>query len=112
MGGTSTSGPFIASLVARLNAARLAVRKPTMGFINPWLYAVANATVGLYDVLTGDNCDMDPPNAYSVTKADVEDSNWRSQCNSTYGWLASAGWDPVTGLGTPNYKLLEALALE
>jgi len=27
------------------------------------------------------------------------------------GFSATKGWDPVTGLGTPNYKLLEALAL-
>jgi tripeptidyl-peptidase-1 len=36
-GGTSASAPFWAAMIARLNAARLAVGKPTMGFIHPFL---------------------------------------------------------------------------
>lgn len=83
-GGTSTSGPFVASLVAKLNAARAAKGQGSMGFINPWLYStVANATGALYDVTSGDN----------------------------KGYFAYAGWDAVTGLGTPNYAILESLAL-
>merc|ERR1711918_75952 len=37
-GGTSASSPLIASLIAKLNAARLANGQGTMGFMNPWLY--------------------------------------------------------------------------
>merc|ERR1711964_527948 len=40
MAGTSTSAPFVASLVAKLNAARLDSGLSTMGFMNPWLYTV------------------------------------------------------------------------
>jgi len=29
----------------------------------------------------------------------------------TDGFYASVGWDPVTGLGTPNYLKMEALFL-
>ena len=36
-GGTSASAPFWAAMIARLNAARLAAGKPTMGFIHPFL---------------------------------------------------------------------------
>merc|ERR1712232_1463398 len=85
MAGTSTSCPFIASLVAKINAKRLAGGKGTMGYMNPWLYATwANVSAALYDVTSGDN----------------------------KGFYAYKGWDAVTGLGTPNYALLEKLALE
>lgn len=91
--GTSTSGPFIASLVAKLNAARLSKGQSTMGHISPWLYTkAANAAGAFYDVTTGSN------SADGQSKGGV--------------WYATKGWDPVTGLGTPNYKVLEQLALE
>jgi hypothetical protein len=53
-----------------------------MGFVNPFLYstAAANATA-LYDVITGDNCDTDPPN--------VDANDNERTCNSTYGYLAT-----------------------
>lgn len=79
-GGTSASAPLWAALVARLNQA-LGVR---CGFLNPTLYARAGAgAAGVFnDVVRGDN------GAYT----------------------AVVGWDPCTGLGTPNgTKLLEAL---
>jgi tripeptidyl-peptidase-1 len=92
--GTSTSGPFIASLVAKLNAARLGKGKGTMGLLTPWLYSQVYSRAGaLRDVTEG--CNAANPN----------------QIGSTTGWFAAAGWDPVTGLGTPNYRLLEELAL-
>jgi tripeptidyl-peptidase-1 len=105
------------SQVAKLNAARLAAGKATMGFINPWLYASANAG-SVYDVTAGDNCDTDPPNSRSkafdgaVGAAVAAASGGGGDgCNSTYGYLATVGWDPVTGLGTPNYEALERIAL-
>merc|ERR550537_1399502 len=89
--GTSTSAPFVASLIARLNAARLAKGQGTMGYMHQWLYSKASASPGaLYDVTEGSN---------------------NANGNSGRGFSATKGWDPVTGLGTPNYKLLEALAL-
>ena len=106
MGGTSTSGPFIGSLVAKLNAARLAKGKGTMGFLNPWLYsAAANASTAIYDVTTGDNCDHDPPNIAGLLAPPAP-------ANLSFGYLAYAGWDPATGLGTPNYNVLEQIALQ
>jgi len=92
--GTSTSGPFIASLVAKLNAARLSKGKGTMGLLTPWLYSKAHSRTGsLRDVTKG--CNGANPNG----------------SGGTSGWCAAAGWDPVTGLGAPNYGLLEELAL-
>lgn len=49
VGGTSAVAPFLAALVARINA-----RLPSpLGFLNPLLYAVPSTA--LYDVQTGDN---------------------------------------------------------
>ncbi|KAI0471592.1 peptidase S8/S53 domain-containing protein [Xylariaceae sp. FL0804] len=81
-GGTSASSPIFAALVNRINEERLAAGKAPVGFVNPTLYA--NPDV-LNDIVTGTNpgCDTD-------------------------GFSCAVGWDPVTGLGTPNYpKMLE-----
>ncbi|MCJ1311870.1 hypothetical protein MMC25_005543 [Agyrium rufum] len=84
-GGTSASSPIFASVVTRLNAERLLANKTTIGFINPALYA--NPTV-LNDITNGTN-----PNC---------DSN---------GFPAVTGWDPSSGLGTPNYPKMLAYFL-
>lgn len=81
-GGTSASTPIFASIVNRINEERLAKGKKTVGFMNPVLYA--NPQV-LNDITNGTN----------------------PGCG-TVGFSAVKGWDPVTGLGTPNYpKMLE-----
>jgi tripeptidyl-peptidase-1 len=55
-----------------------------LGFLNPWLYS--QGFVGLNDITSGSNpgCDTD-------------------------GFTAGVGWDPVTGLGTPNFGKLQAI---
>jgi tripeptidyl-peptidase-1 len=81
--GTSAATPIFASIVSLLNDELIAAGKSTLGFINPLLYANAGA---LNDITRGDN----------------------PGCN-TNGFSASSGWDPVTGLGTPNYPALKSL---
>ncbi|KAE8419834.1 peptidase S8/S53 domain-containing protein [Aspergillus pseudocaelatus] len=82
VGGTSAAAPVFAALLTRINEERLAAGKKTVGFVNPVLYA--NPEV-FFDVTKGSN-----------------------QGCGTDGFPAAKGWDPVTGLGTPNYpKLLE-----
>jgi tripeptidyl-peptidase-1 len=89
--GTSTSAPFIASLIAKLNAKRLAAGMGTMGFLNPWLYSAVKTSGALFDVTEGSNS---------------------AKGNGGGGiFYCAKGWDPVTGLGTPNYEVLEKLAL-
>ncbi|KAF8855369.1 subtilisin-like protein [Acephala macrosclerotiorum] len=83
VGGTSAAAPLFASLLNRINEERLAARKSTVGFVNPTLYA--NPQV-LHDITQGNN----------------------PGCN-TNGFPASTGWDPVTGLGTPNYPAMLSL---
>ncbi|KUJ16192.1 subtilisin-like protein [Mollisia scopiformis] len=80
IGGTSAAAPLVASLLTRINEERIAAGKSTVGFVNPTLYA--NPQV-LHDITQGDN----------------------PGCN-TNGFSASTGWDPVTGLGTPNYPAM------
>ena len=83
--GTSCSCPTFAGIVALLNDKRLQAGKPVLGFLNPWLYAHASA---FNDVTSGNN----------------------PGCG-TEGFYACEGWDPVTGLGTPNYPALLQAAL-
>merc|ERR1712232_230055 len=87
--GTSASAPSFAGMVSTLNARRMAAGLTTLGFLNPLLYA--NPDV-FNDITIGDN-----------------------RCASR-GWLccggyeATEGWDPVTGLGTPDFRKLEQAA--
>ncbi|KAF2232319.1 subtilisin-like protein [Viridothelium virens] len=80
--GTSASSPTFGSVITLINGQRFDAGKSSVGFLNPTLYA--NSSV-LNDITEGDN----------------------PGC-ATSGFQAQPGWDPVTGLGTPNYpKLLE-----
>jgi tripeptidyl-peptidase-1 len=74
--GTSASTPATASIVSLLNDARLAAGKPPLGFLNPWLYLVAHKAFN--DVTSGSALGC-----------------------GTSGFPAVAGWDAVTGWGTP-----------
>jgi subtilase family serine protease len=82
VGGTSVSSPTFAGVVAiadQINGAPL-------GFLNPALYKIganpARYANDFFDVTTGNNDQFQTP----------QDPNY----------AATAGWDPVTGLGTPN----------
>ena len=73
-------------MISLLNDARMDAGLPTLGFLNPWLYA--QGFEGLNDIVGGSN----------------------PGCG-TNGFTAVKGWDPVTGLGTPNFGLLKDLVL-
>ncbi|KAF7329705.1 Family S53 protease-like protein [Mycena kentingensis (nom. inval.)] len=86
--GTSASTPVFASVIALLNDELLAAGKPPLGFLNPFLYS-AEGRAALNDVTVGKNPGCGTP-----------------------GFNATAGWDPASGLGTPNYaKLRVAVGL-
>lgn len=87
VGGTSASCPITAGLISLLNNERLAAGKPTLGFLNPWIYQTAiKSQNAFYDVTQGNNAYMCCP-----------------------GFYCSAGYDPVTGVGTPNYEVLRTM---
>ncbi|CAL1707451.1 unnamed protein product [Somion occarium] len=82
--GTSCSSPIFASIISLINDRLIAAGKSPLGFLNPFLYANPGA---FNDITTGSN----------------------PGCN-TNGFPATTGWDPVTGLGTPNFPSLLAAA--
>lgn len=126
-GGTSASSPTFAGVVAMLNGRssllelficrhrstvlaftllcifsfatdlRLQKGNPPLGFLNPFLYKNSAA---FNDMTAGDTC-----------------GNWTKGCNCTAdeswtrGFPAVKGWDPSSGLGTPDYLKLKAAVL-
>lgn len=83
MEGTSVSTPVFVGLITRINSFRLNAGKKPVGFINPTLYQHPEV---FDDVTVGNN----------------------PGCN-TAGFSAVEGWDPITGLGTPNYSKLKEI---
>ncbi|KAF8263397.1 peptidase S8/S53 domain-containing protein [Lactarius quietus] len=85
MHGTSCSTPTVAGIISLLNDHLISKGKPPLGFLNPWLYSKGLA--GFNDITSGSNpgCGTD-------------------------GFSAIVGWDPVTGLGTPDFiKLMKII---
>lgn len=83
--GSSLASPLFASVFTLINEERLAIGKGPIGFVNPVLYKNAWA---LKDITNGTSAGC-----------------------GTEGFRAVKGWDPATGLGTPNYPKLKKLFL-
>jgi hypothetical protein len=92
-GGTSAGTPFFAGILALLNQqlvnSRVAQRTG-LGNVNPRLYQLAQTTTGVFhDITSGSNI--------------VPCKAGTTGCNTDrYGYTATAGYDPVTGLGSLN----------
>jgi len=78
--GTSAACPTFSGVIGLLNDLRKSSGKKTLGFLNPWIYQNAAA---FNDITSGSNPGCD-----------------------TQGFPAEKGWDPVTGVGTPNYAAM------
>ena len=87
LSGTSASTPAVAGFFSNINAARLAAGKGSVGWVNPTLYA--NYTSFAIDITSGNNLCV----------------HGGTCC--TQGFYAAAGWDPITGLGSLNYGMLQ-----
>ncbi|KAF2667833.1 subtilisin-like protein [Microthyrium microscopicum] len=84
-GGTSASAPIVASIVNLINEHRIKASKRPIGFLNPIIYQHPEV---FNDITSGYNLEWPLKPAFYTAK----------------------GWDPVTGLGTPNFpKLYELL---
>jgi tripeptidyl-peptidase-1 len=90
VGGTSASSPIWAGIVALLNQAAKAKDGKPLGFLNPLLYQIASEQPSAFhDITVGDNI--------------CTEYGCASTCQ---GFKATKGWDPVTGLGSPNFPAL------
>ncbi|CAE7682935.1 tpp1 [Symbiodinium sp. CCMP2592] len=78
--GTSCASPTAAGVIALLNDLRLQKNASTLGFLNPLIYSHLSAF------------------------NDITEGSSSSDCGE--GWPAKAGWDAVTGAGTPDYQRL------
>ncbi|KAJ6552290.1 peptidase S8/S53 domain-containing protein [Mycena vulgaris] len=83
--GTSASSPVVDAILTLINDARIAAGKAPIGYINPTIYSAQFASA-FNDVTNGTN----------------------PGCGTT-GFQAAEGWDPGTGLGTPNFPKLVKL---
>jgi kumamolisin len=90
VGGTSAVAPLWAGLIARINQRLVNLGRTPVGFLNPVIYDSSIANGGIFhDVVSGTN-----------------------DITGTLGgrYTAAPGWDPASGLGTPDgTKLLNAL---
>eukprot|EP00466_Bigelowiella_natans_P002287 jgi/Bigna1/91255/estExt_fgenesh1_pg.C_940038 len=84
--GTSCASPTASGVIALLNDVRLSQGKTSLGFLNPFIYQNADS---FNDITEGRN----------------------SGCGKG-GFPAAKGWDPVTGVGTPNFEKLKAAVLK
>jgi len=86
IGGTSAVAPLWAGLIARLNQKL----RGRVGFINPQIYALPPTSGAFNDITDGNN-----------------------RCTfkhfSNVGYDAGPGWDPCSGLGSPNGAKLAGL---
>jgi tripeptidyl-peptidase-1 len=84
VGGTSASSPTVAHGIAILNNVQLAAGKKPLGFLNPWLYATQAAHADAFtDIVKGMNNN-----------------------NIGKGFTAMPGWDPCSGVGTPDFAAM------
>ena len=87
--GTSASSPAVAGFFSNVNAARMAIGKGSLGWVNPALYRYGAAfmndiTSGHTKCVAGGTC-------------------------CPQGFYATPGWDPACGLGSPNYGKMHAI---
>ncbi|KAF8260175.1 subtilisin-like protein [Lactarius quietus] len=84
--GTSGAAPTVAAIISLLNDYVISKGKAPLGFLNPWLYSIDPNDRAFNDITSGSNPGCGTP-----------------------GFPAIAGWDPVTGLGTLNFDILEEI---
>eukprot|EP00026_Physarum_polycephalum_P003874 Phypoly_transcript_03890.p1 GENE.Phypoly_transcript_03890~~Phypoly_transcript_03890.p1 ORF type:complete len:751 (+),score=110.62 Phypoly_transcript_03890:108-2255(+) len=99
--GTSASAPVFGGFVSLLNDIRVSAGRPLLGFLNPILYQIARDYPEAYnDVVVGNNrCGA------------TDDPPFAPVC-CPYGFEAVAGFDAVSGLGSPNFAVFSDVILK
>lgn len=92
VGGTSASTPTFGSILSMINSMRLNAGKPVLGYALPFLYQAW---------ASNSNAFLD------ITASQTQDEGC---CGARFDTVT--GWDPYTGLGTPNYPILSQLAMD
>ena len=86
--GTSCAAPLFAGLVMILNSHQHSMNRPRLGFLNPLLYQMLEDQPTTFtDIVTGNS---------TCTEMTC--------CGEDYGFVATEGWDVVSGLGSPNIQ--------
>ncbi|KAK8026252.1 hypothetical protein PG990_004075 [Apiospora arundinis] len=100
IGGTSASCPLFGSLLNLVNEERLAAgKRGPVGFVNQVLYEHPEV---FRDVATGGN------RGCGAGVEEEEKGSGAKKKKKPMAFPAAPGWDPVSGLGTPDFpKLLE-----
>lgn len=94
--GTSCSAPVFAGLVTQLNYFQQKRGKTKLGYLNPLLYKMYDSDKTTFnDIADGNN---------RCTEFDCCYDEKKFCCTKDFGFLASTGWDPVSGLGSPNIQ--------
>ena len=89
--GTSCASPVFAGIIANLNAFQKSRNKPLLGFINPLLYKMGRDMPFTFNDITQGNS--------TCTEATC--------CGRNFGFIATKGWDVVSGLGSPNVEAMK-----
>jgi len=92
VGGTSCAAPLFGAMVALINDHQVARGRPRVGYFNPLLYLMWGQEPGTFhDITEGNNwC------------TEMECCPTNPTGGSNYGFQATKGWDPVSGVGYPN----------
>ncbi len=90
--GTSASSPAFSGMISRLNSLRKSLGKPLLGAVNQLLYTMYNDCK---------NCFVD----IEIGSNNATENVGTTDCK--YGYTATKGFDPVYGLGLPNFKAME-----
>ena len=92
MGGTSAAAPLWAGFAALVNQQAAASGKPSIGFVNPAIYAIGKSS------------------GYAAAFHDITVGNNTNGCCSANTFFAGPGYDLCTGWGTPTgSNLISAL---
>eukprot|EP01114_Cavostelium_apophysatum_P001294 TRINITY_DN110_c0_g1_i1.p1 TRINITY_DN110_c0_g1~~TRINITY_DN110_c0_g1_i1.p1 ORF type:complete len:758 (-),score=190.40 TRINITY_DN110_c0_g1_i1:53-2326(-) len=99
--GTSASSPAFAGMVAHLNDVLSAQNLPRLGFLNQLLYQMSQEAPETFNDIVPQKIDL---GIETVVAGSFSGCTQEYCCQ--YGFPISQGWDPATGLGTPNFEAI------